>query len=607
MYVPQPVKKGDLEECQLSLCVCMVAERARRAAFIQSGSDSWELAQDALWRRGLANRIGATGSVALQGTAQDGSFRPEPFRPTGLIGLLRRSIVIVGCLVFAVGTVFLWDMSQADGTTATPEMQQIGAMLQQIIQEQQAQRARIDELGQAVHGTGQAVQNTQTVTEQVVQQVVTQVQAGFAQEQQSNHEQLQQVAQANQQMAQAIQQIQDQVQQQGQNAVTASDLQQVGQVVQNIQGQVQQMQQNSVASGATAATSGVTATGAVNAAGASTIPVPLTPTMQQGLGGGIGAHFNIGGGASTAMPKASPAVAYAIQQGVVDGRSLGKPVTYDPSSAKVSFQDWSDSMITVCDSVMPGIYEVLERIVTEQPKVPLDATVLKTKFPHIDPLLIEYAESNVHAMLTTYTGGEARSLVRQAKRPNGAEAFRLLQVRFNPVTIGRQRAALIKITNPTAHVAIDKLSSEIVGWENKIVDYESRPGADKVSDAMKMAALVHMCPTKLQEHLQLNAGRFRSYLDLREEVFAYLDHVAPAASTTMDVGSLSKGCFNCGGPHLARDCPHPSQKGKGKGGKSMKGKGKDVGGGKKGKSKGGKDSGKDKSKGKGKSPCAVCG
>lgn len=175
MYVPQPVKKGDLEECQLSLCVCMVAERARRAAFIQSGSDSWELAQDALWRRGLANRIGATGSVALQGTAQDGSFRPEPFRPTGLIGLLRRSIVIVGCLVFAVGAVFLWDMSQADGTTATPEMQQIGAMLQQIIQEQQAQRARIDELGQAVHGTGQAVQNTQTVTEQVVQQVVTQV------------------------------------------------------------------------------------------------------------------------------------------------------------------------------------------------------------------------------------------------------------------------------------------------------------------------------------------------------------------------------------------------------------------------------------------------
>eukprot|EP00434_Breviolum_minutum_P025627 symbB.v1.2.022644.t1/scaffold2018.1/size92264/4 len=342
----------------------MVAERSRRAANIQSGSDSWELAQDVIWHRNLGSGIWSTASI-----------------------------VIFGCLVFAVGAVFLWDMSQADGATATPEMQQIGAMLQQIFQEQQAQRSRIDELGQAVHGTGQAVQNTQTITEQVEQQVVTQVQAGFAQEQQSNHEQLQQVAQANQQMAQAIQQIQD---------------------------QVQQMQQASAASGATAATSGVTATGAVN-----------------------------------------------DDTCVVDGRSLGKPVTYDPSSAKVSFQDWSDSVITVCDSVMPG---------------------------------------------------STRS-------------------------IGRQRAALIKITNPTAHVAIDKLSSEIVGWENKIVDYESRPGADKVSDAMKMAAVVHMCPTKLQEHLQLNAGRFRSYLDLREEVFVYLDEVAPAASTTMDAGSLSKDTF----------------------------------------------------------------
>ncbi len=243
----------------------MVAEHwARRAASIESGSDSWELAQDLRWRRGLDSRISATGSVALQGTAQDGSYRPEPCRPTGLIGLLKRGIVITGCLVFAVGAVFLWDMSQADSTAASPEMQQIGTMLQQIIQEQQAQRARMDELGQAVHGTGQAVQNTQTVTEQVVQQVVTQVQAGFAQEQQSNHEQLQQVAQANQQMAQAIQQIQDQVQQQSQNAVTASDLQQVGQVVQSIQGQVQQMQQAASTSGAAAATSGVTATGAVN-------------------------------------------------------------------------------------------------------------------------------------------------------------------------------------------------------------------------------------------------------------------------------------------------------------------------------------------------------
>ena len=167
---------------------------------------------------------------------------------------------------------------------------------------------------------------------------------------------------------------------------------------------------------------------------------------------------------------------------------------------------------------MPGIYEVLEWIVNSQPQTPLDVQGLKLKFGHLDPLLLDYAESNIYAILTTYTGGEARSLVRQARRPNGAEAFHLLQLRFNHATLGRQRANLIRITNPTGHVSLDKLASEIVAWENRIVDYESRPGSEKVSDSMKMAALVHMCPAKLQEPLQLNAVRFNNYLELRQEV-----------------------------------------------------------------------------------------
>ena len=151
----------------------------------------------------------------------------------------------------------------------------------------------------------------------------------------------------------------------------------------------------------------------------------------------------------------SPEVAYALQQGGVDGRALGKPTVFDPTNSKVSFQDWSESIITLSDSSMPGIYECMEWIVTNQPKHSLDLPFLKVKFAHLDQVLLAYAESNVFAILSTYTAGEARSLVRQAKRPNGMEAFRLLQVRFNPTTIGRQRAHLMKITNPQENVALD--------------------------------------------------------------------------------------------------------------------------------------------------------
>ena len=83
-----------------------------------------------------------------------------------------------------------------------------------------------------------------------------------------------------------------------------------------------------------------------------------------------------------------PAVAYAIQQGGVDSRALGKPAVFDPTSMKTSFQDWSDSIITLCDSTMLGIYECMEWVVNAQHKHPLDLAFLKTKFNRLDPLFV---------------------------------------------------------------------------------------------------------------------------------------------------------------------------------------------------------------------------
>ena len=110
----------------------------------------------------------------------------------------------------------------ADGTAATgaPELQQIGEALRQLLAEQQSPRTRMDDLSQAVLGTGSAVQVTQAVTEQVVQQVMTQVQ-------QQNQERIGQIAQARQQtqdqltqVGTALQQMQEQMRNMGQAVQT---------------------------------------------------------------------------------------------------------------------------------------------------------------------------------------------------------------------------------------------------------------------------------------------------------------------------------------------------------------------------------------------------
>ena len=337
-----------------------------------------------------------------------------------------------------------------------------------MIAEQQAQRAQMQDLAQAVHGAQGGLQMTQTVTEAVVQQVVGQAQASFAQEQQRQQDNLGQVAQAHQQ--------------------TQDQLTQVGATLRLMQSQIQQMSQYAAGTASGAAGSGQGTPRAATGGHQPTSPQPAVggqpgvPVYNMaGVGGG-----SPGGGIGGV--RTSPAVAYAIQQGGVDGKQLGRPGNFNPADSKVSFLDWADSIITLSDSNMPGIYEILEWIMHEQPKTGVVLADLLVKFPALDPLLIQYGDTQIYAVLSSYTSGKARSLVRQARRPNGYEAFRLLNTRFNPSTIGRQRADLMRITNPQANIGMDRLAAEVVNWENLIVQYEARPGSERVSEGMKMAA-----------------------------------------------------------------------------------------------------------------------
>lgn len=345
LLMPAAVKKVSVQ-CPLYATVfegCipfhMVAELGRSTSNIRT-------------RANLLGRAASAGSIQLGGSARSTEQTSrDRFTTLGInkaLGIGFWTLIFLTC---AVGSLFLWEMAAADGSpTQQPnDIQQLGVMLQQMMNEQQRQRDWIEELGQAVQGTAGAIQGTQATTEQVIQQVVAQVQAGFQQEQHQHQEQLAQVSQAVQaiqvqvqqipvtaadqlqQIGQAVQAMQGQIQQQ----VSPEQVQQIGQAVQSLQGQVQQI-------GSAAAAGGIGMNAPPPAPAGSPHGSPPAhsgppPVFQFGSGATPGG-FGFG---ATAGPSISPAVAYAIQQGGVDGRQLGKPSTFNPTDSKVSFQDWS--------------------------------------------------------------------------------------------------------------------------------------------------------------------------------------------------------------------------------------------------------------------------
>ena len=455
--------------------------------------------------------------------------------------------------------VFVSSMADGGGAAGAPSLTDIGNLLQQLANEQQMQRSRVEELAQQVAQTQQGVAGAQVVTEQVVGEVVQQVQLAFSQQQQATMDQLTQLAQAVQgqqtgidQMSQVVSSfgaLQQQLQVLAQNVSTMSGSTSVPTAAVGGSPTAQPTAAAAQGSPKTSAGAFPSPLAAVPGQPASASALPLGPQL-----------FNLTGEA-----RVNPAVAYAIQNGAFDQKNLGKPSVYDASKeSKQSFHDWQDTMVTFLDASVPGIWEVLEWIANDQPKTALDKEIVKLHFPDVDPLLVDSADSNIYACLSSYTGAEPKALVKQARRPNCFEAWRRLHVRFNPATVGRQRANLTRITNPQGNVPLAQLGAEIISWGNRIIEYEARPGSDVViSENLKIATVVAMCPGKLRERLNLNAHRCKTFQDIREEIFGYLDATYQVANTAMDIGAVTrrKGpCFLCGGERLARDCRKGSQR-----------------------------------------------
>ena len=108
-------------------------------------------------------------------------------------------------------------------------------------------------------------------------------------------------------------------------------------------------------------------------------------------------------------------------------------------------------------------------------------------------------------LLCSLTSGEALTIVRAETSMNGFLAWNGLYKRFNPIEPAKALAVMMEVMNPPKVSDPNRVPKAIDDWDVKVAMLQREFG-EKLSDRMKTALMLSMCPPVLQDILYQHAG-----------------------------------------------------------------------------------------------------
>ena len=224
---------------------------------------------------------------------------------------------------------------------------------------------------------------------------------------------------------------------------------------------------------------------------------------------------------------------------LVDPRGVGKPgiltgtIAENPSQFKtwrIKFASWILAVFPESHAIMRGL--------EEQTTVEITADMFLTQSDE-NPELVDLS-AQLKVTLIALTEDEPFSLV--TKTPQGAhgglEAYRRLNNRYDP-TGPRSAKMVLKRMLSLKAVTTKQLRSAIEELEKLYDEYEGRSGHSLQED-LKMQCLEQLLDERLALHIDLNAGLFPTYSQLRAEVWRFAERQAQVDTgpVPMEIGAI---------------------------------------------------------------------
>jgi hypothetical protein len=217
-------------------------------------------------------------------------------------------------------------------------------------------------------------------------------------------------------------------------------------------------------------------------------------------------------------------------------------------------------------------------------EIDVSPTLIATAPPEMENL-----SRQLYYMLIMLCRGAALDMVVNAGQGEGLEAWRLLVQRFEPKASTRFVGQLL---NLLSYDMSGEIVQKIEAFERESANYE-RGSGEVIVDGMKIGVtLRNLEEGPLKQHMLLNADRFKTWIDFRNEIINIKRAMSQANATSSPMqldalaalakakggkkgakGATDRECYNCGKKgHLSKDCWSAAGKSKGKGDKKAAGK-----------------------------------
>eukprot|EP00971_Amphidinium_carterae_P014303 282616-Amphidinium_carterae.1 len=192
-------------------------------------------------------------------------------------------------------------------------------------------------------------------------------------------------------------------------------------------------------------------------------------------------------------------------RGVIDIKQVGKPELFKGNREALlnDWSSWSYMFITWFSSQFQHGEDALEWARDETQTITEDIVNIKaTASSWVD---LPRINAQLHVALVSLCRDDALTIIRNASKAQGLDAWRKLHREFEPNNAQANLRLLKRVLHPSQQT-LDNLRGALETWERELRVYRERTG-ESLSDPVKRLTLQAMCPQQLQAHLEFHANR----------------------------------------------------------------------------------------------------